>query len=80
MSTVIGMPRLRWEVLHRHAGQAAPFCFVGMHRNLTVHPNPEDGQIIARECILCHRIRDPRQYARRENPQGLGRMMQGGDF
>lgn len=34
----------------------------------------------ASECILCHRTRDPNQYAWRENPQGLGRMMPGGHF
>lgn len=77
---MVGVPRLRWELLRRLAGQRVPFCFLGMHRNLTVHPNAEEQLIVARECILCHRTRDPNQYARRENPQGLGRMMPGGHF
>lgn len=72
VSLVLGMPHLRWEVLRRRAGQPVPFCFVGLHRNLTVHPNPDDGSIIARQCILCHRIHDPRQYLGRANPEGLG--------
>ncbi len=72
VSTVLGMPRLRWELLCRRAGQRVPYCFVGMHRDVSVHPNPEDAQIIARECTLCHRTRDPSQYATRLNPKGLG--------
>ena len=77
VSTRAGGPHLRWELLCRLAGQRVPFCFLGMHRDLTVHPNAEEQLIVARECILCHRTRDPSQYAPRENPQGLGRMMQG---
>ena len=71
VSLVLGMLRLRWVVLHRLAGQPVPFCFMGLHRNLTVHPNPDDPLIIAQECILCHRIHDPRQYLGRANPKGL---------
>lgn len=71
VSTVLGMPRLRWELLARAAGQPVPFCFVGMHRNLIVHPNPEDGEVIAHECLLCHRVHDPRQYVGRKDARGL---------
>lgn len=77
VSIVLGMPRLRWELLGKHAGQPVPFCFVGMHRNLTVHPNPEDAVIIAHECVLCHRVHDPRQYVGRKDPKGLGWIMAG---
>lgn len=72
VSVVLAMPRLRWELLRRLAGQPVPFCFVGMHRDRTVHPNQEEGWIIAHECVLCHRVRDPRPYAGRREARGLG--------
>lgn len=71
VSIALGMPRLRWELLSKVAGQPVPFCFVGMHRNLTVHPNPEDAEVIAHECVLCHRVHDPRQYVGRKDARGL---------
>lgn len=71
VSIVLAMPRLRWEILTRLAGQPVPYCFVGLHRDRTMHPNPEAGWIIAHECILCHRVHDPRQYSGPRNPKNL---------
>lgn len=59
------------ELLCRLAGQPVPFCFVWMHRDRTLHPNPDVPWIVARECILCHRIHDPKQYAPRSHPERL---------
>lgn len=71
VSLVLGMPHLRWEILTRRAGQPVPFCFVGMHRNLTVRPNPDDASIIAKQCTRCGRIHDPNQYGRRGRANDL---------
>lgn len=62
VSLLLAAPRLRWVLLHVIAGQRVPFCFVGMHRDVTRRTNREDHTIVARECLLCHRVRDPRQY------------------
>lgn len=71
VSLLLAAPRLRWTVLRRLAGQRVPYCFVGMHRDLTRRTNREDHTIVARECVLCHRLKDPRQYRGRSRHSEL---------
>ncbi|KGN36098.1 hypothetical protein [Knoellia subterranea] len=62
VSFLLATPRLRWELLARHAGQPVPNCFVGMHRDRDTHPNREASWVIVRECVRCRRLTDPPQY------------------
>lgn len=77
VSIVLATPRLRWEILTRLAGQPVPYCFVGLHRDRTLHPNSDEPWIIAHECVLCHRVHDPRQYAGRQDIKALGWIISG---
>lgn len=63
LSVLGGSPRLRWELLVALCRPHSPApCWLGLHRDRTVHPNREEHWVVAKECRRCHRVRDPRQY------------------
>jgi len=71
VSTLVGAPRLRWEVLQAATGGHALLCFVGRHQDRRVHTRSADPMVFALECGRCRRIRDPRQYASRPRMNDL---------
>jgi len=71
VSTLLGAPRLRWEVTTSLAGGAAPACFLGRHHDHRVHTESPDPAVYALECTRCHRLRDARQYAARSRVNDL---------
>lgn len=80
VSTLLGAPRLRWEVLHAAAGSGAVACFVGRHKDRKVHTESADPTVYALECTRCGRIRDPKQRDLRTDQAGIGRTMYGSNF
>lgn len=80
VSTLVGAPRLRWEVLHAAAGSGAPACFVGRHHDRRVHTESADPTVFALECTRCGRIRDPKQRDQRTSQGGIARTTFGADF
>lgn len=78
VSTLLGSPRLRWEVLSSLSGGAAPMCFLGRHNDHRVHTQSTDPSVYALECQRCHRIRDPRQRDQRSDQAGIARTTFGG--
>jgi len=78
LSTLLGAPQLRWEVLHAAAGTDALPCFVGRHHDRRVHTESADPTVFALECTRCGRIRDPKQRDNRSDQGGIGRTMFGG--
>jgi hypothetical protein len=78
VSTLLGAPRLRWEVLHAAAGAGAAACFVGRHHDRRVHTESPDPTVFELECTRCGRIRDPKQRDQRTDQGGVGRTTFGG--
>lgn len=72
VSLLGSVPRLRWEVLSGlSGGRPSVRCYLGWHGKRVVHPNPEDHTIIALQCRRCGHVRDPRQYLRSSNADGV---------
>lgn len=80
VSTLLGAPRLRWEVIHSAAGSGAVPCFLGRHHDRRVHTKSPDPAVFALECTRCGRVRDPKQRDRRTDQGGIGRTAFGGPF
>lgn len=80
VSTLVGAPRLRWEVIHTAAGSGAVPCFFGRHHDRRVHTESADPTVFALECTRCGRIRDPKQRETRTDQGGIGRTMFGSHF
>jgi hypothetical protein len=80
VSTLLGAPRLRWEVLHARAGSGAVTCFFGRHHNRRVHTRSADPTVYALECTRCGRIRDPKQRDMRTDQAGIARTTFGAPF
>ena len=78
VSTLLGAPRLRWEVIHSAAGAGAVPCFLGRHHDRRVHTESPDPTVFALECSRCGRIRDPKQRDLRTDQGGIGRTTFGG--
>jgi hypothetical protein len=72
LSVLASLPKLRWEVLAGlTGGRPSLWCYLGRHGKRVVHPNPEDHSIISLECRRCGHVRDPRQYLRASNADGV---------
>jgi hypothetical protein len=72
LSVLASVPKLRWEVLAGlTGGRPSLRCYLGRHGKQVVHPNPEDHSIISLECRRCGHVRDPRQYLRASNADGV---------
>lgn len=72
LSVLASVPRLRWEALAGlTGGRPSLRCYLGRHGKRVVHPNPDDHSIIALECPRCGHVRDPRQYLRASNADGV---------
>ncbi|MEO6020017.1 MAG: hypothetical protein ABIP45_07185 [Knoellia sp.] len=78
VSTVLGAPRLRWEVLRPLAGSGTPLCYIGRHHERTIHTQSIDPTVLAKQCTRCGRIRDPRQFTQRTDQGGIARTTFGG--
>lgn len=71
LSLLLGAPALRWALLRDGAGRTSVRCFVGLHSERIVHPNPENQTVVAKRCVRCGRQRDPRQYEGVKHAEGL---------
>jgi len=72
-SFAVGSPRLRWALLAALSPKGvAGRCYLGVHVERTIHPNPEEHWIVSRQCHRCGSTRDPRQYVTRSRPEGMG--------
>ena len=80
VSTLLGAPRLRWEVLHAEAGSGAVPCFLGRHHNRRIHTESADPTVFALECTRCGRIRDPKQRDQRTDQRGIAGSSAGAYF
>lgn len=80
VSTLLGAPRLRWEVLHAAAGYGAVPCFMGRHHDRRVHTESADPTVYALECTRCGRIRDPKQRDTRTDQRGIAGSSAGAQF
>lgn len=78
ISTLVGAPHLRWEVMHSLAGTGAARCFLGHHHDRRVHTESADPTVYALGCLTCGRVRDPKQRDKRTDQGGIGRTTFGG--